>query len=711
MKKLYLLFLCLFMLSGAFAQKFRVDELYRSGPEDKRINVVILGDGFTEEEMDQFRVEANKFKDFFLNYEPFAHYKKYFNFFSVSTPSAESGVTNPGTAPDKYPNQPVVTVNNFYGSSFGTYTHRGVGISNYQLMYSVLAENVPSYDLVLMIANSPYYGGTGGSIAVYTLDPNASEIAVHEIGHAFSRLTDEYWPGGGGENINSTKETNPQLVRWKNWLGYSNIGIFPYGETTDAFFWKKPTPYHCLMYALNLPFCAVCREATVERILAYVHPIDSISPSSDLEIVVKNSRTFNLSLLLPEPNTIKVEWQLNGKKVGENSSEQRIAKDQLSTNKNVLTAKVFDDTPLSRKDNRQNSRSFSVSWQLIQSSITGIQTTTIVHPSTCGGANGKIEFDSDLPDGIYKLGYTKNNTSDSASVTIRDGFFTLANLPEGEYKSFTITINNKNIVNTTTVLLKNPPAPKFSVAAIENPGTCGGNNGRIKFDTDLKNDFYILDYTKNETIIRTAVTVYNGGFNLDSLNKGKYSGFTVTNSLNCMGKDTNTQTLADPVIPIPAASNTGPYYEGDTIKLSVTDGGKLYRWSGPLSFTSNFQNPELTRAILTQEGVYEVFVIYANNCQAMATTTVKVSPILSVSSNIDYQWLKVYPNPARDFVKIEVEHTGESEATLYSVDGRILKQLSFSKEILLNTTGLGQGNYLLKIRNGLKESTIKLAID
>ncbi len=62
-------------------------------------------------------------------------------------------------------------------------------------------------------------------------------------------------------------------------------------------------------------------------------------------------------------------------------------------------------------------------------------------------------------------------------------------------------------------------------------------------------------------------------------------------------------------------------------------------------------------------------------------------------------------------MKIEVEQMGESEATLYSVDGRILKQMSFSKETLFKTTELGQGNYVLKIRNGLKESAVKLAIE
>ena len=56
----------------------------------------------------------------------------------------------------------------------------------------------------------------------------ANEITVHEIGHSFVGLIDEYYGGDqfSAEGINMTAETDPSQVRWKNWIGYDEVGVY-----------------------------------------------------------------------------------------------------------------------------------------------------------------------------------------------------------------------------------------------------------------------------------------------------------------------------------------------------------------------------------------------------------------------------------------------------------------------------------------------------
>lgn len=107
MKRIFITLFIICIGATAFSQHYQVDTLYKKGPLDNRINIVVLGDGFTEEQMPKFADEAKKFADFFLGYSPYDGYRDYFNFFAIRTPSKESGVTNPGTAPDAYKDQPV----------------------------------------------------------------------------------------------------------------------------------------------------------------------------------------------------------------------------------------------------------------------------------------------------------------------------------------------------------------------------------------------------------------------------------------------------------------------------------------------------------------------------------------------------------------------------------------------------------------------------
>ncbi|GAB3508609.1 hypothetical protein GCM10027341_44630 [Spirosoma knui] len=391
MKQFSICLLIGFCLVSAWcsAQTFQVDTLRKSGPIANRINVVILGDGFTQSELPAFTQAAQKFVTFFLSYSPYNAYQNYFNFYSIPIPSKQSGATNPGTAPDRYPNQPVETKDTYFGSSFGTSNiHRLVAIRNYSAFTNVMATNFPSYDLAVMIVNSPWYGGSGGNPATFTLDPQADLIAMHEVGHIFSALTDEYWAGlvYAHEAANMTRITDPNSVVWKNWLNQQNIGIFPHTGAADAGNWYKPTTHNCLMEQLDKLFCAVCREATTARILNVVKSVESIQPQTGSPVVVNEQPTlFRLGLLKPEPNTLRVEWRLNNQLIGQNSDQLTLTSSQLTDPTATLSVSVVDTTPFIRLASHRTNHRYTTQWSLVKGTTAPPFSLTATKRSVCAG--------------------------------------------------------------------------------------------------------------------------------------------------------------------------------------------------------------------------------------------------------------------------------------------------------------------------------------
>jgi len=365
MKRIFTTLYAICMAGIAFGQQYQVDTLYKTGPLDNRINVVILGDGFTQQELPKFAAEAKKFADFFLGYDPYVRYRDYFNFFAIRTPSVESGVTNPGTAPDAYKDQPIGTKNTFFGSSFGSSIHRLVTIGKYEVLSNLLANRFPMYDLVVVLVNTPFYGGSGGSIAVHTLHTQANAIGVHEIGHTFSHLNDEYWAGSGygWEAPNMTLESSPVRVRWKSWLNDFNINIYKHGDSGDAALWHKPANGTCLMEYLNQEFCAVCKETTVETLLKQVNPIEKAEPDSGTIVTVNEPQTFKIGLLQPNPNTLQVQWTVNDEPLAGTGAQVTLTPDQAPDGA-ILAASVFDSTAISRYDGARADRTRKVEWTL-----------------------------------------------------------------------------------------------------------------------------------------------------------------------------------------------------------------------------------------------------------------------------------------------------------------------------------------------------------
>lgn len=357
MKKLLLL---LFISPWCFAQVFETIPIFENGPKEKRINMVVMGDGFTADQQADFVTNATSLVDYIFSKVPYAQYKNYFNVYAIKVISPETGVKHPGNATDvTEPVIPITNPNNFLGSSFDVGgTHRCLYSSSTNKVTNVLASNVPDFDIAFILGNSPEYGGCGGTYAFLSKHSQANEIVVHELGHSFGKLADEYWFSGTGESPNKTKDSNPATNRWKNWIGLNSVGIYPYEESPT---WFRPHQ-NCEMRYLNREFCAVCRQQLIERVHTLQTSIDSFSPDNSSGINLSGPIIFTVNEILPNPNTLENTWTLNGNPRSETASSVNIAAADFTNGVNTVQFSVVDNNSLLKVDNHAAIHVSTVLW-------------------------------------------------------------------------------------------------------------------------------------------------------------------------------------------------------------------------------------------------------------------------------------------------------------------------------------------------------------
>lgn len=169
--------------------------VHKGGDSKECIDVVILAEGYTAKEMKLFMKDAEITAKEILSYEPFKSHSDKFNFIAVMSPSADSNVSVP---------QEEAWRTTAVGSNFMTfYMARYLTSSNVYAMYD-LATNIPCEHFVIL-ANTDTYGG-GGIYNSYTLTTahhkDFRPVVVHEFGHSFAGLGDEYFYDNADDNDN-----------------------------------------------------------------------------------------------------------------------------------------------------------------------------------------------------------------------------------------------------------------------------------------------------------------------------------------------------------------------------------------------------------------------------------------------------------------------------------------------------------------------------
>lgn len=160
--------------------------LLQSGSAEQCIDVAILAEGYTPDEMETFYQGAAIACESLFAHEPFKSMKSCFNIVAVASPSQDSGVSIPRLGEWKH---------TAFSSHFSTfYSDRYLTTSRVKSIHDALA-GIP-YEHIIILANTEEYGG-GGIYNSYTLTtahhPQFRPVVVHEFGHSFAGLGDEYF--------------------------------------------------------------------------------------------------------------------------------------------------------------------------------------------------------------------------------------------------------------------------------------------------------------------------------------------------------------------------------------------------------------------------------------------------------------------------------------------------------------------------------------
>lgn len=333
--------LSLSLAAPLIAQVFPTTKVIDNGRDDTRLNFVVLSEGYRATEFDKFARDTEAINTQLFRKTPFEEYADFFNVYKVEVPSNESGADNPADS---------IYVDTYFGMTFGfAGIDRLLYTNDARPVFRVLASNVPGYDEALVLVNSPKYGGAGGQFATASTHPASGEVAIHEYGHSFADLADEYAYGSArSEAPNLTADSDPSTVRWASWIGDGSVGIFDL-ELVNGRQYYRPHQ-SCLMQVLNKPYCAVCTEQVLEMIYRNVTPIASALPDVDTVAFTGTDLTFALETIRPIPNTLEVAWLLDGEPLDEVGDTLTLAGAQLvGAGPFRLTARVTDTTLLSRK--------------------------------------------------------------------------------------------------------------------------------------------------------------------------------------------------------------------------------------------------------------------------------------------------------------------------------------------------------------------------
>jgi hypothetical protein len=193
-----------------------------NGDPHNKVDIAILAEGYTKSEKEKFEKDLNRFVEIFFEDEPYKSQKNNFNIYGVFKPSEESGTDLPGAD---------IFVNTVLNTTFWTLGSERYLMTEDNLSMRNLAAHVP-YDAIYIQVNHPRYGGGGiyNQYCTYTTDNQfAKYLFVHEFGHSFTGLADEYYTSDVAYNDffkptvepvepNITALMDPKNIKWKKYL-------------------------------------------------------------------------------------------------------------------------------------------------------------------------------------------------------------------------------------------------------------------------------------------------------------------------------------------------------------------------------------------------------------------------------------------------------------------------------------------------------------
>ncbi len=366
-----------------------------TGPPEERLNLIILGDGYTADEMQKFRDQVDKHLNIQWSIEPFRSYRSYFNVYMIEVVSAESGIS---CDPDDGNVRRDTALNLQYASNCpADPLARGITFgSGGQAALNEYVSMIPGVTTqnrqTLTLANTDTYGGIGGTNATTSGgSPQGPLISPHELGHSLGGLQDEYpysargvagpaYTGNEPRSIHHTiltvEEMLDQQVKWWRWLGEESesggiIGAYESGQYRETGIWRPSE--HSMMRWLGFHFDQVSRERMTERIsgrrgteaMSVVATPDDVPVGQDQVVWVETAH--------PKYHELDVSWTLNGETLPHSDGVRDLdlgAYDVAAGD--VLEVTVVDPTEFVRDPAIRDSANFTItrSWTIGDHDVT-----------------------------------------------------------------------------------------------------------------------------------------------------------------------------------------------------------------------------------------------------------------------------------------------------------------------------------------------------
>ncbi|WP_243094027.1 M64 family metallopeptidase [Roseburia intestinalis] len=267
---------------------FPVQVIHKNGDDKENFVIVIMGDGYTAGQQDQFLEDATQKARGMLTWSPYREYSDRINIYAVQAVSNESGIgVYGGKSPDTYFHVKV------YGKAAG-FTNGGderAKALRTELEENYLDEGANVGTIHILCNDTGSYGASVNplfSFSTNSEDNSDGMVMAHETAHSIGGLGDEYERYTNKPNMSDT--TDPEKIKWSKMLGFRGIGITNAG--TDTAF--APSR-ECMMRWLGQPFCEVCKMELARKL----NNTDYVSKPaalyiSDPEVSIPHNKTATL---------------------------------------------------------------------------------------------------------------------------------------------------------------------------------------------------------------------------------------------------------------------------------------------------------------------------------------------------------------------------------------------------------------------------------
>ncbi|MFM2082755.1 MAG: hypothetical protein RL380_1446 [Verrucomicrobiota bacterium] len=395
-----------------------ITTLRTNGPADNRINLIFFAEGYRTNQLAQFTNDAALAASNLLATAPYSDYSNYFNAYAISVPSTNSGanhsasgntnltyfsatfnsVSNSITIP---PNDRSASYNLGKGKIANLLTNFALYTNQLSLATDLLPKIFTTNRLLIVLVNDAQSGGSGtptsvsDTLAFCVASPVNAQTVVHETGHAFASLADEYTNAYPGfvpvERANATTNLILANIPWKNWIDsgvadfgfptpttnvslYSAVGVWQ-GAQYNVTGWYRPK-LDCIMNQLGtVGFCEICSEAIIKSCYQGLRPFENIFPATNNPtLTTTQALTFSLTKLQPPTHNLLVQWFTNGVAAPNQTNTSFTFLPSKFTNGNhTVRAAVRDTTALVLNDPAKN-LSNSVVWNVAYG-VTSLQLT------------------------------------------------------------------------------------------------------------------------------------------------------------------------------------------------------------------------------------------------------------------------------------------------------------------------------------------------